>query len=76
MKDVRRNGLGAAQHVKGDVWEIRAHVRDAHYRLLFASVTKFHFLLLLAFDKNDSRMRINDRELAERRLRDWLSRGQ
>jgi len=36
MFDVRRNGLIAARHLRGDVYEVRADARHASYRLLFA----------------------------------------
>jgi phage-related protein len=37
MKDVQVNGLEAARHLGGDIYEVRADGRQATYRVLFAA---------------------------------------
>ena len=36
MADVRKNGLVAARHLRGEIYEVRADGLEASYRLLFA----------------------------------------
>ena len=77
IKDVQRNGLVAARHLRGDLYEIRADGREAGYRILFAlEGAQGQVLLgLSAFSKKTQRTPRRELELAERRLADWRSRG-
>lgn len=80
MRLVRLEGLGAAQKimdVDGGIYEVRAQVRSAHYRIVFAPTGKSKrvFITLLVFDKNDQKMRLGLRDLAARRLREWRASG-
>jgi phage-related protein len=76
IKDVQRNGLVAARHLRGDLYEVRAEGRDASYRILFAlEGAQGQVLLgLSAFSKKTQRTPRRELELAERRLADWRSR--
>jgi phage-related protein len=76
MKDVQANGLDAARHLKGVIYEVRADGRSATYRVLFATEgARSQVLLgLSAFSKKTQRTPPAEIALAERRLRDWRSR--
>lgn len=77
MADVRRNGLHAARHLNGRIYEVRADGRDATYRLLFAQVGNGGRILLAldAFSKKTQKTPARSIALATRRLRDWEERG-
>ena len=77
IKDVQHNGLVAARHLRGDLYEVRADGRDAGYRILFAlEGAQGQVLLgLSAFSKKTQRTPRRELELAERRLADWRARG-
>lgn len=77
MKDVQINGLDAARHLKGDVYEVRADGRSATYRVLFATEGAQSQVLLglSAFSKKTQKTPPAEITLAERRLWDWRSRG-
>ena len=78
MKDVAVNGLEAARHVRGDIYEIRAPVANATIRILF-SVEGARGLILLsleAFAKTSRETPPQAIRLAERRLASWRARGQ
>ena len=75
MTEVRREGLGSARRVVGDLWEIRAVGLKAHYRLIFAHEGRRVLLALDIYDKDTQRMPLNIRQRAEQRLKDWRSRA-
>ena len=77
MKDVQLNGLGAARHLKGDLYEVRADGRRATYRVLFATegARRQVLLGLSGFSKKTQKTPPAEITLAERRLRDWRSRA-
>jgi phage-related protein len=77
MVDVRRNGLRAARHLRGELYEVRAEGVDASYRLLFAEEgARGRVLLALhAISKKTQRTPPQAIELAERRLADWRRRA-
>lgn len=76
MIDVRRNGLVAARHLRGALYEVRAEGVDASYRLLFAEQgAKGRVLLALhAISKKTQRTPPQAIDLAERRLANWNRR--
>jgi phage-related protein len=76
MIDVRKNGLAAARHLRGALYEVRADGVDASYRLLFAEQgAKGRVLLALhAINKKTQRTPPQAIGLAERRLADWNRR--
>ncbi|MFN2568239.1 MAG: type II toxin-antitoxin system RelE/ParE family toxin [Candidatus Dormibacteria bacterium] len=76
MKDVALNGLVAARHLRGDIYEVRAEGRRATFRVLFAPEgSRGRVLLALeAFSKKSQQTPAHTISLAERRLADWRSR--
>lgn len=76
MKDVRVNGLVAARHLDGDIYEVRASGQDKIFRILFATEGRFsHILLALeGFNKKTQKTPPAKVPLAKQRLRDWRSR--
>jgi phage-related protein len=78
MSAVRRFGLKAARHLRGDVYEVRADGDRVSYRILFAlEGTKRQVVLLSlhAFVKKTQKTRPEEIELAEKRLAEWRARG-
>ncbi|HEU4905676.1 MAG TPA: type II toxin-antitoxin system RelE/ParE family toxin [Solirubrobacterales bacterium] len=77
MKDVRRQGLQAARHLDGEIYEVRADGKGVIYRILFApqGKRKQMFLSLEAFKKKTQKTPPEAIRLAKRRLRDWQKRS-
>jgi phage-related protein len=77
MAEVREEGLDAARHVHGDIYEVRAEGQDAAFRVLFAQEGKKGRILLAleGFAKKTKKTPPRLILLAERRLADWRSRG-
>ncbi|MGH2556848.1 MAG: type II toxin-antitoxin system RelE/ParE family toxin, partial [Actinomycetota bacterium] len=77
MKDVQRNGLKAAKHIRGPIYEVLADGERATFRILFALVGRRQnvMLALEAFSKKSQKTPLPELQLAERRLSDWLRRG-
>ena len=78
MKEIAREGLPVAKHLRGDVYEVRAEASTRSFRLLFAAEGHYgHVLLSLsAFVKKTQKTPVRELSLAENRLRDWRQRGQ
>lgn len=77
LRDVRREGIGAAKHVEGEIYEVKADSEHQTFRIFFAQ-EGFHDQVLLAleaFSKKQQRLPRDRIELAKRRLRDWRTRG-
>ena len=76
MKEVAVEGLVAARHLRGDIYEVRADGKQATYRVLFAPEGRRGQVLLAleAFSKKTRTAPPQKIALAERRLRDWRSR--
>lgn len=77
MGEVRREGLRAARHLRGELFEVRADGERVIYRILFAREGQHGQVLLslLAFNKKTQKAPPAQIELAARRLRDWRSRA-
>jgi phage-related protein len=77
MKDVERNGLSVARHLRGDIYEVRADGDRQTFRILFAPEGRRQTILLAldGFSKKTQKTPPTKIALAERRLRDWRSRG-
>jgi phage-related protein len=77
MKEVRREGVRAARHLQGELFEVRADGERVIYRILFAREggQSQVLLLLVAFKKKTQKTPAAQLELAARRLRDWRSRA-
>ena len=75
MKDVAQNGLRAARHLRGEVYEVRAEAERQAFRILFARETTFILLSLSGFRKKRAKTPPDEILLAESRLADWRWRG-
>jgi phage-related protein len=77
MKRVARDGLSAARHLRGSIYEVRVDGFDQIYRILFAPLGRYQqvFLSLEGFSKKTRKTPVAKIGIAERRLRDWLNRG-
>jgi phage-related protein len=77
MRDVRDQGLAAARHLRGDIYEVRANGDRQTFRILFAPEgSRGQVLLSLeAFSKKTQRTPPEKIGLAERRLAEWRRRG-
>jgi len=77
MKEVARDGLRFARHLRSDIWEVRAEAERKAFRVLFSSEGRFQQVLLAleAFTKKTQKTPARTVELAERRLSDRRSRG-
>lgn len=78
MKDVKENGMVAARHVRGDIYEVRASHAGMEFRILFAAEGRqSHILLALeGFDKKTQKTPAHLIDLALKRLTDWRDRGE
>jgi phage-related protein len=77
MGEVRREGMRAARHLRGELFEVRADGERVIYRVLFAREGEHGQVLLslVAFNKKTQKTPPSQIELAARRLRDWRSRA-
>ncbi len=77
MSEVAREGLSAARHVRGDVYEVRAFGENQAFRILFAPEGSYGQVLLAleGISKKTQKLPEATIELAQRRLRDWRIRG-
>lgn len=77
MADVRKNGLPAAKHLRGDVYEAVADGPKRTFRILFATEGRYSQILLavVAFAKKTRKTPPRMLELADKRLKDWRRRG-
>ena len=77
MKEIAREGLRFARHLRGDIWEVRIQTERKAFRVLFSPEGRAQQVLLAleAFTKKTQRTPARTIELAERRLSDWRSRG-
>jgi phage-related protein len=77
MKEVAVEGLAAARHIRGEIYEVRADGDRTVYRTLFATEGRHGQILLAleAFGKKTRKTPPASITLAERRLRDWRGRG-
>jgi phage-related protein len=75
MNEVRREGLAAARHIEGDLYEIRRSGQKAHYRVIFALEGRRILLALDVYDKDTQKMPLEIKRRCEQRLRDWRARS-
>jgi len=77
MGEVREEGLVAARHLRGEIYEVRAEGQTITIRILFASEgRKGQILLALdGFAKKTQKTPERLVRLAERRLADWRGRA-
>jgi phage-related protein len=77
MKEVAVDGLPAARHLRGEIYEVRADGVRTTFRILFAPEGRRGqvLLALVGFAKKVQKTPIQTLTLAERRLADWRRRG-
>jgi phage-related protein len=77
MREVRQQGLQAARHLEGEIYEVRADGKGVIYRVLFAPQGKYKqvFLSLEALKKKTQKTSSQAIRLAKRRLLEWERRG-
>jgi len=75
MRDVARNGLAAARHLRGEIYEVRADAERQAFRLLFAQETKFISWRSRASRRRPPKTPPDEIALAESRLAEWRRRG-
>lgn len=77
MKDVAVQGLVAARHLDGDIYEVRADGDRVIYRILFAAEgSRSQVLLSLhGFAKTSRKTPPETIRLAKERLRSWRARA-
>ena len=77
MKDIQIHGNVSAHHLWGDIYEVGACANKRQYRILFSTEGRSDQVLLSihAIVKTTRAVPRGDIDLAERRLRDWRSRG-
>jgi phage-related protein len=77
MKHVARDGLGAAKHLRGDIYEVKADTADKFFRVLFAPEGRYGQVLLAleVFAKKTRKTPPAKLDLAGRRLQEWRARG-
>ena len=77
MKQVAREGLRFARHLRGDIWEVRIDAERKAFRVLFSAEGRAQQVLLAleAFTKKAQKTPVRTIDLAERRLADWRRRG-
>lgn len=76
MKEVVEDGLVAARHLRGEIFEVRADASTRSFRLLFAAEGRYGQVLLSLsiYEKRTQRAPLREVDLAEKRLADWRSR--
>jgi phage-related protein len=77
MKEVARDGLSAARHLEGDIYEVRAVSDRQSFRILFAKEGQRGQVLLAleGFSKQQQKLPKRHLDLAKRRLADWRRRA-
>jgi len=77
MQDVRNEGLVAARHLRGEIYEVRADGERQTFRILFAPEGRRSQVLLAleGFSKKAQKTPPEKIRLAEGRLADWRSRS-
>lgn len=78
MKEVKAEGLVAARHLEGEIYEVRANGNRVIYRVLFAPQGRRGQVLLSlqAIKKKTQKTPIQSIRLARRRLQDWKKQGE
>src|SRR5690606_1990520 len=73
MKEVAAEGLRAARHLAGDLYEVRADTNGKFFRMIFAAEGRYNQVLLAleVFAKKSNKTPTAKLALASRRLSDW-----
>lgn len=77
MADARKNGLPAAKHLRGDIYEVVADGPTRTFRVLFGAEGRYSQVLLavVGFNKKTQKTPPRILDLAVTRLADWRRRG-
>lgn len=77
MDEVADEGLEAARHLRGDLYEVRADASKRSFRVLFSAEGRYGQVLLAlsVYEKRTQKIPPQELELAEKRLKDWRRRG-
>lgn len=77
MGEVKRDGLTAAKHVQGEIYEVIAAGDRVTYRVLFAPEGDSDQVLLALEGLNKKTQKLPKKtiETAQKRLKDWRSRS-
>jgi phage-related protein len=67
-------GMPCAEHLEGDIWELRARLSKSRYRIIYFLDTGKVFIMLHGFVKKTQKISKNELEIAKKRLRDYISR--
>jgi phage-related protein len=78
MADVVENGLETARHLRGKIYEVRAHGPNRSFRVLFSSEGHYGCVLLALhlIEKRTQKTPPKELEVAEERLADWKACGE
>ncbi|HUP68614.1 MAG TPA: type II toxin-antitoxin system RelE/ParE family toxin [Acidimicrobiales bacterium] len=78
MSLVRREGVAAARHLRGDLYEVRVTTRGVAYRVMFVLEGSRSQVLLAveAFRKQTQATPGHVLQVAEARVSDWRARGE
>lgn len=76
MDEVEDEGLAAARHLRGPIYEVRADAANRSFRLLFSAEGRYGQVLLSLsiFEKRTQKTPAKEIELAEKRLALWQAR--
>jgi phage-related protein len=76
MKEVKEEGMRAARHLEGDIYEVRADGDRVIYRVLFAREGRRGqvLLALVGLKKKTQKTPPQTLRLAKSRLREWRAR--
>jgi len=67
-------GMPYAEHVEGELWELRARLSNNRYRIIYFLNTGQVFIMLHAFVKKTQKIPKSEIKIANKRLRDYISR--
>jgi phage-related protein len=67
-------GMPYAEHVEGDLWELRTRLANKRYRIIYFLNTGQSFILLHGFVKKTQKMPKKEINIAKQSLADYLSR--
>lgn len=67
-------GMPYAEHVEGELWELRARLGGNRYRLIYFLNTGKAFVMLHGFTKKTQKISKTDLQIARSRLRDYRLR--
>jgi len=78
MREVSRDGLSAAKHLSGDIYEVKADTNDKFFRVLFAAEGEYNQVLLSleAFAKKTNKTPKPKMDKANDRLKSWRRQGE